>query len=83
MYQIKGYSIFEYIGKKTTLFEYTGKKATLFEYARKRLHFLNTPGPCIMRIHLVRYSTSVRSQKSPKIYSSSAYYSLSVKIHTK
>jgi len=29
---------------------------------------LSTPGPRIMRIHLVRYSTSARSGKNPQIF---------------
>ena len=46
-----------------------------------------TPGPRLMRIHLVRYSTSARSGKIPQIvliYSTIAtYYSLSAKFRTK
>jgi len=29
---------------------------------------LSTPGPRIMRIHLVQYSTSARSGKNPQIF---------------
>ena len=49
-----------------------------------------TPGPRKMQIHFVRYTTSARFGKNPQIftqcvgiYSTSAYYSLSVKIRSK
>ena len=43
----------------------TSKEVSEIEYAYRKE---STPGPCIMRIHLVRYSTSARSGKNPKIF---------------
>ena len=47
------------------------------------------PGPCIMQIYLVQYSSSARSGKSPQIFTQCKffqlvriYYSLSAKIRT-